>query len=224
MAKFIVANWKSNKNLVEAQSWADGFAGFDFDHEKSKIIIAPPSPFLETVRAKLHDRVFLASQDISPYPAGSYTGAVSARNLSGLAEYAIVGHSERREYFSENHQQVANKVEQAISLGIIPIVCVDSGYISEQAMAIDSDLLSKCIVAYEPLSAIGTGNNVPVSDVTEVTSQIKQKFGDVPVIYGGSVTRENVSEYLLVCDGVLVGGVSLDLSEFISLIKMAERR
>lgn len=224
MANLIIANWKSNKTLEEAELWLDGFAGVDFDQDKTKVIVAPPAPFLDTARVKLPEGIAVAAQDVSPFPAGSYTGAISARNLAKLADFVIVGHSERRQYFHETHRDVALKVEQALAANITPIVCVDREYITDQASTLDAAALSECVVAYEPLSAIGTGSNVSVAEVVEVAERIKQEFGDVRVIYGGSVNWQNVSEYLMVCDGVLVGTASLELSEFSKLIAKADGR
>ncbi|NCN87820.1 MAG: triosephosphate isomerase, partial [Candidatus Pacebacteria bacterium] len=145
--------------------------------------------------------------------------AVSAVNLEGLnVEYAVVGHSERRHYFAESDIDVANKVDQAVEAGITPVVCVDEEYIESQSYAIDNKYFDKCIIAYEPLSAIGTGDEMDSDKVLEVVKRIRQVFGDVRVIYGGSVNGSNVKEYLKVCDGVLVGGASLKVKEFEDII------
>lgn len=222
MSKFIIANWKSNKTIVEAKNWLESVRLFDFDSDYLKVVVAPPSVFLPTARESLPASINVAAQDISSFASGSYTGAVSARNLEGLVSHVIVGHSERRRYFGETSQDVAQKAEQAIAFGITPIVCVDESEIQSQAAAIVSQILNKCIVAYEPVSAIGTGNNVPVDKVTSVSAQIRESFGSVPIIYGGSVDETNVSEYLLVCDGVLVGGASLDVDQFGKLLTSAQ--
>ncbi len=161
-------------------------------------------------------------QDLSKFAAGSYTGAVSTANLADLhVKYAILGHSERRNYFHETHADVAGKVAQALDVGITPVVCVDREYVQAQAAAIAPEQLNKCVIAYEPLSAIGTGNNAPVDVVKQTVDQIRQVFGDVSVLYGGSVTAENISEYLLVTDGALVGGASLEIGIFIELLQNA---
>lgn len=133
--------------------------------------------------------------------------------------YGIVGHSERRQYFEESHQDVANKVSQLIDAGITPIVCIDDEYLVEQAAAIEKDQLKQCVVAYEPLEAIGSGVFQPVDEVEPIVNQIKEVFGEVPVLYGGSVDAENVAQYLAVTDGVLVGGASLDANEFAALMR-----
>lgn len=215
--KYIFANWKSNKNLETAQQWLDDIGVVVSEHE---IILAPSFPLIGAIYAQALEKNFkLGVQDISPLSAGSYTGAVSAVNLEGFnVSYAIVGHSERRHYFEESDIDVANKVDQAIEAGITPVVCVDEEYIESQAYSIDRKQYSKCIVAYEPISAIGTGDEMNQRKVREVVKRIKKAFGDVRVIYGGSVTGDNVNDYFEVCDGVLVGGASLDAEKFKRLI------
>lgn len=235
MTKLVIANWKSHKSLAALDGWfADFKAGMQEGLQQIEaavaaraevqVMIAPSFPSLSAVADRLSTQrypvdVALAVQDLSPFPAGKYTGAVSVQNLEGIpVEYALVGHSERRLYFHETHQDVARKVEQALSARITPVVCVDEDYIDAQASAIDSALLQRCVVAYEPLAAIGTGQNADVGTVKNLVSHIKQVFGDVPVIYGGSVTPQNVHEYLLVAQGVLVGGSSLDGKEFAGIV------
>ncbi len=220
----IVANWKSNKSIDQATDWVDDFKEMIQTHplsENIEAVIAPPLSMVATVADRIAGikNCSLAVQDISQFPAGSYTGAVSVANLTGLpVRYALVGHSERRRYFHETHADVAAKVTQALDAGITPVVCVDSEYMAAQAAAIAPDLLQKCVVAYEPLSAIGTGNNAPVDAVKQVIKLIRQTFGDIPVLYGGSVTAENIAEYLLVSDGALVGGASLSIESFMDLL------
>lgn len=216
--KYVVANWKANKNLSEAESWLKTLAEYPSAHPDSELIVAPPYPFLHLVPPTISAAV----QDLSPYAAGSYTGAVAARNLIGLGvKYALLGHSERRQYFHETCQEVARKVDQALQNGLTPIVCVDTGYLAEQAAAIADDQLAQCLVAFEPVAAIGSGENVPVAEVSEMKDRIIQLFGEVFVLYGGSVTPANVMDYTAVSDGVLVGTASLDATEFIQLVEMA---
>lgn len=193
----------------------------------AEVALAPAFPalpvmnYLLTQQLKLKQTV-LAVQDLSPFPAGAYTGAVSGANLEGLPiKYAILGHSERRRYFHETDQDVANKVDQALQSNITPVVCVDAEYIESQAGAINAEQLKHCIVAYEPLEAIGTGNFQPVAQVKPVVEKIKEIFGDVAVIYGGSVSAANVAEYLTIVDGALVGGQSLDAPKFAQLVLAA---
>ncbi|MGD9129719.1 MAG: triose-phosphate isomerase [Candidatus Woesebacteria bacterium] len=231
MKKFLVANWKSNKNYQGVEQWltdfiaffnkADQTAEYQKKLAKTEFILAVPYPFLILVKEaiKASNLAFkLSLQDISPFPAGSYTGAVSVANLEGLnISYTIVGHSERRKYFKESHQDVAKKIELALENKITPILCLDEAYIEEQASALKEKLWKNCLFAYEPLSAIGSGNNADLAKVEEVSSQIKKVYGDVKVIYGGSVDQFNVAEYLLITDGVLVGGASLEAKSFFEI-------
>jgi triosephosphate isomerase len=151
---------------------------------------------------------------------GAYTGAVSAQSLQEFGvTYVLVGHSERRKYFHETDQDVALKVRQVLDGGMQPVLCIDEPYLHSQAAAIDTSVYSSLIIAYEPVAAIGTGKSMNVGTVQEVSARIKQTFGDgVPVLYGGSVTDENVAEYLLVADGALVGGASLEARDFTQLL------
>lgn len=230
--RLIVANWKSHKTLTEAIDWTKKFRSFVESHSPQfeqpgapQIVIAPPYPFLFQLAELLAGlpNVSVGVQDISPFPAGKYTGAISTRNLEGLPiTHAIVGHSERRSYFHETNQEIANKVDMLIDTGITPIVCVDQPYIKTQAYVIDKKLKAQCVVAYEPLESIGTGLSQEVAKVLPIVDEIKVAFGNVPIIYGGSVDSENIDAYLLAMDGVLVGGASLEVEEFTNLCKATQ--
>ncbi|MBD3250407.1 MAG: hypothetical protein GF381_02455 [Candidatus Pacebacteria bacterium] len=171
-------------------------------------------------------QIGLAAQNVSQFSSGQYTGAVCTDNLIELSvKHIIVGHSERRRFFGESSEVVAHKVGQAVSSGFTPLVCVDQDQIKNQADQIkqlNPELLSRTIVAYEPTRLIGSGQAADPNQVQAVANQIKSEFGQLPVIYGGSVTADNVSQYLAITDGVLVGGASLDPSKFIKLILAAQ--
>ncbi|MCB9800575.1 MAG: triosephosphate isomerase [Pseudomonadales bacterium] len=222
MKKLVIANWKSHKTLPEVKHWIDEFEDkLDTSLVKDAvdIVIAPSDLYIAEVADELDTVVALGAQDVSPYPTGKYTGATAASQLASMGvKYAIVGHSERRQYFGEDYVQVANKVEQCIDAGITPVVCVDDEYVSAQAAAIRPELHSNCVIAYEALSAIGTGNTMNPAHVADVRDTIKEVFGDVPVLYGGSVTSSNVTEYAKINDGWLIGGASLTLENFWALL------
>lgn len=228
MQKYVIANWKSNKTFESAQSWLSEFSQAVVKpwSDQLQVVVAPPLSLLQVVAEKkqlnpITQQLVLGVQDISPFAAGSYTGAVAGENLSNFpssVSVAIVGHSERRRYFKETHQDAANKVARCLELGITPVVCVDDEYIAAQAAAIASEHLDKCVVAYEELGAIGTGNNEPVERVAELVQRIKVAFGEIPVLYGGSVKPANAGDYATICSGVLVGGASLRADSFAQIV------
>lgn len=226
MQKLIVANWKSNKSLVQAQEWLTEVSQLWGDQKPTSAlpIVAPPTPLLIPVGEALQSLGWpLAAQDLSPLPAGSYTGAVSGTNLQGLnVSYVIIGHSERRRYFHETPQEVAKKVEQALDVKLTPIVCVDEQTVEAQAATLGENLTSRCVVAYEPRGAIGTGDNVSLSVVEEFKQKVQRLFGAVPFLYGGSVDELNVAEYLLDTDGVLIGSASLSAAQFVKILQAAQ--
>ena len=233
--KYLIANWKSNKTYAEATQWFEEFETLlstrHFVNE-GVVVLAVPFPFIALASEWIHKwntqfsqddtqpvTMQLAVQDISQFPAGSYTGAVCTRNLADFnVAFAIVGHLERRRYLHETAMDVAGKVDQALEAGITPIVCVDDPYLDEQAQTIQKEHTSKIIVAYEALKTIGTGNNLSVSDFESAAQQITEAFGKVPVLYGGSVKSDNVTEYEAVADGYLVGGASLVPADFMAIL------
>lgn len=231
MSKLYIANWKSNKNRKEAQTWIKQFIdevkpGLAVGKITDKIVVAPPFPFLQDLlaaidSANLDKYIHLAVQDISPYEAGSYTGAVSAMNLEGFnVKYAIVGHSERRKYFRETSEDVANKVESCMTGEITPVVCVDLPEVEKQAKLIDSKFHSKTIVAYEPVEHIGTGIAQPLDEILDAIKRIKNHFPSSKTIYGGSVNLDNVEamKQEQAIEGFLVGSTSLKADAFAQLI------
>jgi triosephosphate isomerase (TIM) len=126
---YLVANWKSHKTLEEAQDFIDGYT-VSSNHT---VIICPPMPYVVPLKeAASRKGLALGAQDVSNYPFGAYTGAVSAVMLKNLVDYVIVGHSERRKYFGETNDMVASKVKQSIEADIIPILCVDEPYMEPQ--------------------------------------------------------------------------------------------
>jgi len=224
MTKYIVANWKSNKTITGAQSWLEQYLSETSNTiHHVKVIVAPAFHLLSVFADTNDTSLSLAVQDISPFAAGAYTGEVTASLLTGLSvKYAIVGHSERRRHFGETYTQVAQKVDQCLQNNITPIVCVDKAYVDQQAAALSKEHLEKCIVAYEPLAAIGSGWSEDVGTVQEVEKHVQAVFGEVPVIYGGSVDAADILDYTLVSSGVLVGSASLKIESFVEMVKKVE--
>lgn len=214
--KYLVANWKANKNLTETRQWLETFSNNYQEKENVTVIIAPPFPFLQVVadEAKPFKNLFVAAQDLSEFEEGSYTGEVTARSLQGLADYVILGHSERRKHFNETDEIIAKKIELARKYQLKTILCL-RGTTDKFVKGIE-------MIAYEPVEAIGTGENTPLENVLQLRSSFELN-NSVKFLYGGSVTDQNVSQYLNSdqIDGLLIGGVSLDaerLSRIISQV------
>jgi len=225
--KLLVANWKSNKTKSEVISWLEAFSQKKesiLSAHQLEVILAPPFVFIDLIADFIskNDKIMsLATQDLSSFPAGSYTGAISSLNLSDWpVRYTIVGHSERRRWFHETDNDIALKVEQALVNKLIPIVCVDDQTLSSQAGKLDSKAWSQTIIAYEPKGAVGTGLAQDIDEVRLATKRIKQEYAEnAPVLYGGSVNELNINDYLSITDGVLVGSASLEADRFMSLIQ-----
>lgn len=226
MAKFLLANWKCNKTLGEAHEWLDVFCRLFCPAPDLQVIIAPPAPYLVPMRAQLDSHglqaVGLAAQDLSPFPPGAYTGAVAAPMLRGLADYAILGHSERRRHFHETVQDVADKVGEALEAGIRPVVCVDRPYARAQLAALAAADLEKVIIGYGPVEAVG--REIPHSPQW-ARAGIKEVLAlapGVPLLYGGSVTGDNAAGFLELpgIAGLMTASAGLDPAEFVRICSM----
>lgn len=216
--KLLAANWKSNKTKFEAKDWLVEISNYEFP-EGVEVILFPPSTLLDVVSGyvRVNSMPFkIGAQDVSPFGPGAYTGEVSAEQIKEFADYVLIGHSERRVNFSESTDMIIKKIDRAISVGLTPIVCVSE---LKELSGLSS---SRIVVAYEPISAIGTGEAMDPNLVEDFSKEIK-KINIQNVIYGGSVNSENVKNYLSLpsVDGLLVGGQSLDPKSFADLIKNA---
>ena len=214
--RYFIANWKANKTIDEALDWLDRLLKIPLRNERAKIIVCPAFHLLYPLRLKLKDYPFisLASQDVSAFESGSYTGEVTTKSLQGLVDYAIIGHSERRKYFNETYELLTKKVFLAKKHQIEPIFCLRN----------ENDPIPAGIqiVAYEPVYAIGSGDNEPVEKVLAVKQKLKLSKNTV-FLYGGSVNKNNISSYLhrQEIDGLLIGSASLMAKEFHDIVNQA---
>ena len=175
---YLIANWKSHKTKEDIRDWFEEVAGTKVSTH-TRVVVCPPFPYLEYVDSLIQKTGLLfelGMQDISPFPFGAYTGAVAEqrRMVRGMVDYVVVGHSERRRYFHETNQDVANKVTEALNMRITPIVCVDEPYAIAQMAALEREQLGKVLVAYEPLEAIGSGDPDTPKHAAEVAMKIKE--------------------------------------------------
>jgi len=215
---FIIGNWKSNETTPEVEKWFTEItnAQLAFKIDEKQVVICPPFTLLSKVKELINQKNLsfsVGAQDISPFGQGAYTGEENVNQIKEFADYVIVGHSERRKNFSETNEIISQKVRKAIEGNLKPIFCVQ-GVETPIPQGIE-------IVAYEPVSAIGTGKPDTPEDAENVARIIKEKNGVQFVLYGGSVTDENVTDFtkLPSVDGVLVGGASLDAEKFSIIIK-----
>lgn len=245
--KILAANWKMHKTSEEASSFVQEFKKKISKPNRIEIIIAPPFTALETV-AKVREGSFikLGAQNVHWEEKGAFTGEISAPMLTSIGcEYVIVGHSERRHIFLETLEMIQNKVSQSLQHKLKVILCVGETLqereqkktlevIKEQLVSglkkVSKDHLKEMVIAYEPVWAIGTGNNATPEQAEEAHRFIRKVMWDlydmqsasyIPIIYGGSVNASNFKAISLEpnVDGALVGSASLQIKTFIEILK-----
>ncbi|MCL6096796.1 MAG: triose-phosphate isomerase [Patescibacteria group bacterium] len=216
----IAANLKSYKTEIEAKEWLEAFGKikeFEQNLEGKKILICPPFTLLSLFHSYVLDNNLPAkvgAQNASPFDEGAYTGEINAKQIKDFADFVLIGHSERRNNFNEKDAELSKKTELSLKYGLKPIFLVQG----------DSNLIPQGvkIVAYEPIFAIGSQTPDTPENADSVSVKIKSKNVE-KVLYGGSVTSQNVKSFTGMenIDGVLVGGASLDAEEFIKIIHNA---
>ncbi|MCX6813826.1 MAG: triose-phosphate isomerase [Candidatus Azambacteria bacterium] len=244
--KFIIANWKMNPQTVEeALRLIKGVSAQRLP-KNIELIIAPPFVYLDFLKKNCRKEIKLAAQNISWAERGAYTGEISSLMLKNLGcNYVIIGHSERRYKMGETEEMINLKLKIAFKTGLMPILAVGekeqnddiakvlTRQIKSALEGVDVSEISRLIIAYEPIWAIGTGlADTPdhaLSAALLIRKIISNLYGpewaiDLPVLYGGSVTGENAADFIAQkgINGALVGGASLEPQNFIKIIKAAE--
>ena len=249
---FVAGNWKMNKTIAEARSLVSEMTPILGGITEVEKVLCPPFMAIFPVGALLQGTdIGLGAQNMYWEAKGAFTGEVAPGMVAEFCMYIIVGHSERRMYFSETDETVNKKTAAALSAKLIPIVCVgetlgeyESGRTAEVVSRqirvglkdLDPEFAAQCVVAYEPVWAIGTGRastsenaNAVIRDF--IRKPLSEMYGEqtgqsVRVLYGGSVTAANAAEFFgqPEIDGALVGGASLKVDEFVAIVQAAAKR
>ena len=246
MKKLIAGNWKMNGSLAANEALLVALAQGLSAKPACDIAVCVPAPYFAQVQSLKVAAINLGSQDVSAQASGAYTGEVSATMLKEFGvRYAIVGHSERRQYHFESDVLVAGKVKVALAAGITPIVCVgetlaerEAGRTEEivkrQLAAVihaNGHCISEIVVAYEPVWAIGTGKTASPEEAQAVHAVLRAQLkaatdqsSRVKILYGGSMNAANAASLLSQpdIDGGLIGGASLKAADFLSIIATAQ--
>lgn len=246
--KLIAGNWKMNGGLEANDALVRAIVA-GIKSAECDVAVCVPAPYLAQVQMlKSGSRLELGAQDVSQHEKGAYTGEVSAAMLREFGvRYAIVGHSERRQYHGETDALVAEKTRTALATGITPIVCVgetlaerEAGHTEEvvkrqlaAVIHVNGHCISEIVVAYEPVWAIGTGRTATPEQAQQVHALLRKQLGAatahagrVHILYGGSMNAANAASLLAQpdIDGGLVGGASLTAADFLQIVAAAGPR
>ncbi len=243
------ANWKMNLSLEQAEDLVESLLKDQQDlKDEQAVIFAVPFPYLQAIKKQVNGKrnYFIAAQNCHFQKSGAYTGEVSVEMLKSVGvDYVVIGHSERREYFNENNQMVAEKLNVCLDAGLKPVFCcgeplsvreaqTQNEYVEQQLrdslFHLNASQLNNLVIAYEPIWAIGTGKTATSSEAEEIhlyiRNVIRNQFTNevaenISILYGGSVKASNAKEIFNKpnVDGGLVGGSSLVPAEFSAIIK-----
>jgi triosephosphate isomerase len=241
--QLVIGNWKMNTSIDEAINLiVDLKEGLNDE----STVVCVPYTHIGVVQEIVDDRIAVGAQNLCQFDNGAYTGEISSTMLQSLdVEFVIVGHSERRAYFGETDSMVNTKVQQALQKDIIPVICCGEqletrkegsflpfieNQIREALKNLSKAMVANCVIAYEPVWAIGTGETASAEQAQEVHRFIrgiienlydKSTADHMTIVYGGSVKAENAADLFKEedVDGALVGGASLKANDFLSIIK-----
>ena len=248
--KLIIGNWKMNLNMQEASLYLHKLMEVLKPRRDVEVVVAPTTLTLQSLSLQINRRIAkLAAQNCYWRDHGAYTGEVPAAHLRGIADYVLIGHSERRYIFIESDKDIRLKVQAAIRNRLQPILCIGETA-QERALGETRDVLAdqltsglanvtaeeldRVVIAYEPIWAIATGDNAKPVDVKKATQMIRQHVAhlygkkaaeEVRILYGGSITVDSAADYLAISglDGLLVGAASLDIHQFTEIIEKAHK-
>jgi len=247
----IAGNWKMNKTVDEAVTFVREIRSGLNQQKDVDSVLCPPFVALSTVADAVRGtKVGVGAQNMHYEERGAFTGECAPAMIKPFCQYVILGHSERRAYFAETDETVNKKVHAALAHGLTPIICVGetltqneagethefvSGQVKAAFAGVPADKAAGCIIAYEPIWAIGTGKSATVADAGRiigltVRGAIADIYGEetaqkLRVQYGGSANPSNIADYMSHpdIDGALVGGASLKM-DFVAMVKAAAPR
>lgn len=245
----VAGNWKMNLTFKEADDLIYDMVKFieENPQDKASVILCPPAVYLEMATDHANESdVLIGAQNMSNFESGAYTGEISAKMLASIGvEYCIVGHSERRKYFNESHEVLAEKVNMALKHDVVPIFCcgellpereagdhfsVVKKQLNDSLFMLDKADFANIVVAYEPVWAIGTGVTASSEQAQEmhkfIRGLIAEKYDNeiaenTTILYGGSCNAKNAKELFANpdVDGGLIGGASLKAADFIKIVQ-----
>ncbi|WP_234265704.1 triose-phosphate isomerase [Hydrogenophaga sp. NFH-34] len=243
--KLIAGNWKMNGGLAANESLVKAMLA-GLAAPACDVALCAPAPYLAQLQGLLQGSpIAWGAQDVSAHEQGAFTGEVSAAMLKDFAcRYALVGHSERRQYHGETDETVATKAQRALAAGITPIVCVGETLAQREAgeteLVVKRQLaavihavghcITEIVVAYEPVWAIGTGKTATPEQAQQVHAVLRAQLAAattnpkrVPIVYGGSMNAANAASLLAQpdIDGGLIGGASLKAADFLTIVAAA---
>jgi len=237
MEKIVVANWKMYLDLQQSLALARAYLDLAEQLENLHLVICPSFPALSKVSALLEGNIVrTGAQNCAFEEEGAYTGEVSIKMLTDFCHYVIVGHSERRRLFGETDYMV-NKIKLIQKYNLTPIVCIGENdehrkngvltslginYLKNQInTGLENADINKILIAYEPIWAIGTGHNALPEQIEEAYKIIRDELNEVKVLYGGSVSSENIEEInkKTTSNGFLVGKKSLEWEDFSQILR-----
>ena len=244
----VAANWKMYKTPQEGAQFLSKLNNLLLDKEIPSIIFCPPFTSLFHMNEMLLDLdIYLGAQNVYFESEGAFTGEVSINMLKSCGvQYVIIGHSERRHIFNESNNDINKKLHTVIEQNIFPIFCIGEKLEDRESnntrtilmrqlknglLGVNENMMNKVVLAYEPVWAIGTGINAIPSQVEESHAMIREillelypsnSFNNIPILYGGSVKSDNSKELIKTkgVDGFLIGGASLHLEMFSSIIEI----
>ncbi len=248
-SKIVAGNWKMNKTLNEGIEFIQALEGGIEELNHTKVIVGMPFIHLASASTYVNGKFSIAAQNCHHEANGAYTGEISAAMVeSAGAEYVIVGHSERRQYFNESDELILKKVKAVLAMGLTPIFCCGEpldirednkhvAYVNKQLensiFQLSNEDIRRVIIAYEPIWAIGTGKTASSAQAQEMHKEIRLSLADnftlaianeIQILYGGSCSPANAQELFSQedVDGGLIGGASLKTTDFLELIRIAE--